>query len=185
MMKKFLCVILSIALVTGVAVLSAGAIRSEVPGVQAVSGVGSAPWWQSLPGWVQGILRYLFFGWIWMKPVVTDIKIYFLDADGKGNVVIKQGETIRLAANVLPSNATNKSVTWSVDDTDRATIDQSGVLTAKKTGDSALCWVRVTATAADGKGAYDTEDIGIEPPGGITTTYTATTPTTTTKARAP
>ena len=66
--KKFLSVVLAIALVAGVAVLSAGAIRSDIPaGMQAGS---AAPWWQGLPGFVQWMLRYLFFGWIWMKPVV-------------------------------------------------------------------------------------------------------------------
>jgi len=24
-------------------------------------------WWEKLPNWLQGILRYVFFGWIWMK----------------------------------------------------------------------------------------------------------------------
>jgi len=27
----------------------------------------SPPWWIGLPAWLQWILRYLFFGWIWMK----------------------------------------------------------------------------------------------------------------------
>ena len=26
-----------------------------------------APWWQSLPSWLQWVLRWFFFGWIWME----------------------------------------------------------------------------------------------------------------------
>ena len=25
-------------------------------------------WWQELPNWMQCVLRYIFFGWAWMKP---------------------------------------------------------------------------------------------------------------------
>jgi len=68
-LKKFLCIVLSIALVAGVAALSAGAIRAESPaGLRAAPGDSAAPWWQSLPGFVQFILRYLCFGWLWMRP---------------------------------------------------------------------------------------------------------------------
>lgn len=66
-LKKILCVVLSIALMVGVAALSAGAIRAEAPASEA----GSAPWWAGLPGPIQWILRWVFFGWFWMQEPPT------------------------------------------------------------------------------------------------------------------
>jgi len=133
-LKKFLSILLCVALVAGVAVLSAGAIRSEAPAVvQAEDHGHGSVWWQGLPGWVQSILRYLLFGWIWMKQPVSDIEIYFPGNDGKGGAVVMQGETMQLAANTEPANAANKNVVWSVDcNASVATINPStGLLEAK------------------------------------------------------
>jgi uncharacterized protein YjdB len=44
------------------------------------------------------------------------------------------GGTLQIIAIVEPENAEDKSVTWSVDDTLKATIDASGLLTAKSNG---------------------------------------------------
>lgn len=55
------------------------------------------------------------------------------------------GGTLQMQANVLPSNATNKTVVWSVSDTTLATIDSTGLLKAKKDG-----VVTITATSNDG-----------------------------------
>jgi len=64
--KKILSLILSITLVMGVAALSVCAVGTEPSaGVQATT----SQWWEGLPDWIQGILRWLFFGWIWMKPI--------------------------------------------------------------------------------------------------------------------
>ncbi|MDC7230473.1 MAG: Ig-like domain-containing protein [Sphaerochaetaceae bacterium] len=44
---------------------------------------------------------------------------------------VVEGETLQLHAVVTPSDATDNSLTWSVDNgTGRATIDQSGLLTS-------------------------------------------------------
>jgi len=32
-----------------------------------VTRTGDASWWLSVPGWLQWILRWILFGWIWMK----------------------------------------------------------------------------------------------------------------------
>jgi len=72
-LKKFLCVVLSIALMTGVAALSATSIRAEAPvGAQAASRADSGPWWAGLPPWLQWTLRWIFFGWIWMEIPITE-----------------------------------------------------------------------------------------------------------------
>ena len=58
------------------------------------------------------------------------------------------GGTETLTATVEPSDATNKNVTWSSDDTSVATVDASGLVTAVARGTAVI-----TATAADGSGA--------------------------------
>ncbi|MBP3964294.1 LamG-like jellyroll fold domain-containing protein [Paenibacillus lignilyticus] len=62
------------------------------------------------------------------------------------------GETAQMSATVTPENATDKSVSWTVvgadgDATNKATIDQNGLLTAVAEG-----VVKVVATAKDGSG---------------------------------
>lgn len=68
--------------------------------------------------------------------------------EGAEHVAI--GGTITLEATIAPENATNKAITWSVDNTDVATID-NGVLTGVSEGK-----VVVTATTSNGKTATHT-----------------------------
>lgn len=51
----------------------------------------------------------------------------------KTNVAMRVGETYKLTATVYPSNATNKSVTWSTNDLSVATVSE-GTVTAKGVG---------------------------------------------------
>ena len=60
---------------------------------------------------------------------------------------IKVGETCTLGVTVSPSNATNKSVTWSSSNTAVATVDCGGTVTGKSVGS-----VTISATANDGSG---------------------------------
>ncbi len=69
---------------------------------------------------------------------------------------ITDGKAQQLSVEVLPANAMNKTVTWSVSDTDIAVVDQSGLLTPSKNGA-----VEVTATANDGSGVFGTLTINI------------------------
>ena len=72
------------------------------------------------------------------------ISVTGVNISGIDSVLV--GETITLTANITPDNATDKSVTWSVDKIEFATIDAtSGMLTGKTAGD-----VVVTATTKDG-----------------------------------
>jgi uncharacterized protein YjdB len=62
--------------------------------------------------------------------------------------------TYQVIATVLPANATDKSLTWSI--TGPATITQAGLVTATGNGTAA-----VTATAKDGSGVFGTLSIPI------------------------
>ena len=84
------------------------------------------------------------------SPVlVTSITV--TGAGGATTISVNAG-TLQMSAAVLPSNATNKNVTWSVTNgTGSGTISGSGLLTATGNGN-----VTVTATAQDGSGIYGT-----------------------------
>ncbi|NME68994.1 Ig-like domain-containing protein [Flammeovirga aprica] len=72
--------------------------------------------------------------------------------------MIKEGEELQLSTEVLPLDADDKSVTWSVvNGTGKATIDASGNLTAVQFGT-----VTVKAKANDGSGVEGTFDLTIE-----------------------
>lgn len=58
---------------------------------------------------------------------------------------LETGKTGTLKATVAPDNATNKSVSWSSDNTDVATVDSSGKVTAVKAGTA-----KITVKTTDG-----------------------------------
>ena len=74
--------------------------------------------------------------------------------NGQDSVYI--GDNLQMNAAVLPENATNSSVTWSVEPEGYATISSTGLLSADKAGN-----VKVIASANDGSGKTDTIDIRI------------------------
>ena len=61
----------------------------------------------------------------------------------------KPGDTEQLTATIIPNNATNQTLNWSVDNSDVVSVDATGKMTAKKEGIAI-----VTATSVDG-GKYD------------------------------
>ena len=63
----------------------------------------------------------------------------------KSETAVRSGSTETLTATVLPSNATNKSVTWSSSDTSVATVSSSGVVTGVSRGKAVI-----TATTVEG-----------------------------------
>jgi len=63
----------------------------------------------------------------------------------KASAEVGTGETYALAANFLPSNTTNKGVTWSSSDESIATVSSAGVVTGVKPGTAII-----TATTVDG-----------------------------------
>ncbi len=63
----------------------------------------------------------------------------------KSTTTINKGKTETLTATVTPSDASNKSVTWTSSNTSIATVSSSGVVTAKAYGTA-----NITVTTADG-----------------------------------
>lgn len=62
------------------------------------------------------------------------------------NVTLKIGESTTLEASITPDNATNKNVTWSSEDSDIASVDKDGEVTAKGEGKTTI-----TVTTEDGE----------------------------------
>lgn len=66
------------------------------------------------------------------------------------------GGTTKITANIQPAEATNKTLTWSVSDPEKASVDQEGTVTALANGT-----VTVTTTANDGSGVTGTIEVTI------------------------
>ena len=63
------------------------------------------------------------------------------------------GEQLHMTSEILPADATNKTVIWKVNDTSLATIDENGVLTANNENKSGV--VTVTAKAGNQTDSVD------------------------------
>ncbi|TXK71784.1 Ig-like domain-containing protein, partial [Paenibacillus sp. N3.4] len=92
--------------------------------------------------------------------VVQVASIVVTGANGATAITSKGGQLL-MSADVLPANASNKAVTWSVvntdgTQTDKATISTAGLVTAQKDGQ-----VKVVASAADGSGVTGSATINI------------------------
>ena len=83
------------------------------------------------------------------------------------------GNSFQLAASVIPADATNKNVTWSSSDTNVATVDQTGKVTAVNGGTATItvtteqnsytaeCVVKVTPKgSSEGEGFEGEDDFG-------------------------
>lgn len=71
------------------------------------------------------------------------IKTKSINLTYKGSLV--EGNKVQVISSISPSNATNKSVTWSSSNTSIAIVDQNGWVTLKKAG-----YVKITCNAKDG-----------------------------------
>ena len=85
--------------------------------------------------------------------VVTTINV---TGEAGDTTITENGGSLQLFAEVLPADATDPSITWSVDDTTIATLNETALLTAKTNGT-----VTVTVTANDGFGGSGTLDVVI------------------------
>ena len=78
-----------------------------------------------------------------------------------------EGQTSTLTATVTPSNATNKSVTWTSSDEAVATVSTSGVVTAVGNGTATI-----TAKTKDGTNLTATCEVTVSYPVYVTNTFT-------------
>lgn len=83
------------------------------------------------------------------------VKITSISLNGT-NTIATAGGTTQITANVQPPEATNKTLTWSVSDPEKASISQDGTVTAIADGS-----VNVIATANDGSGVTGTIQVTI------------------------
>ena len=92
-----------------------------------------------------------------VSVVKTDVTGVSLNSSSE---TLKKGDSVTLSAAVLPSDATYPGVMWTSSDTDIATVDASGMVTAKNfgiatitaeaDGVTAVCTVSVVKTAVTG-----------------------------------
>ncbi|MDE5744884.1 MAG: Ig-like domain-containing protein, partial [Paramuribaculum sp.] len=76
------------------------------------------------------------------------------------------GDMVNLTATVSPKNTTDKSVTWTSEDQTIATVDENGIVTAFKPGDTVI-----TATTANGLTASCSINVKVVEADGITLNY--------------
>ena len=89
----------------------------------------------------------------------STVKVSAISVSGEGNAtaITTNNGTLQMSAAIVPTNATNKNVTWLVENgTGEATISTEGLLTAVKNG-----IVTVKATAKDRSGKYGEKEIVI------------------------
>jgi uncharacterized protein YjdB len=88
---------------------------------------------------------------------VIEVETIIVTSEGSATSIDTNGGTLQMYANVLPEEADDKTVTWSVSSlTGDATISETGLLTAVADGE-----VQVKATANDGSGVEGTMIIDI------------------------
>ena len=90
----------------------------------------------------------------------------------RNSITLEEGQSTRLTATVLPEDATNKTLVWSIMNSSVATIDQNGVVTGLQVGSTtvvvncgnefAYCSVRVTEKGTDTGDPEELEDQGEE-----------------------
>jgi hypothetical protein len=85
----------------------------------------------------------------------TSVSDYVEEINLTGGEITENNGKLQIQAEVLPENASNKSLQWTIENTTgKATIDQDGVVRAKIDGE-----VTVTATATDGSWTEGTTSV--------------------------
>ncbi len=72
------------------------------------------------------------------------------------SITIEEGETTQLTATISPSNASNKTLTWSSNNTSVATVSSNGLVTAKAEGTATI-----TVKTTDGSNKSATSSITV------------------------
>lgn len=96
---------------------------------------------------------------VWDIKAADPVNVTGIDVvNQEGKYTVEAGKTLQLNAIVTPSNATDQTVTWSLEPANGiASIDENGLLTAGNTPGA----VTVKATANDGSGVVGTKDITV------------------------
>ena len=163
-MKKVLSVILAVSLLCCVAAASANAIQAAAsPSAVIAPQAASIPWWQGLPDFIQWILRYLLFGWVWMWPpevpatttaptttttTTVSVKVTGVTFTGSSSYTLSMCKTQLLTWAVTPSTATNKGVVFNSSNTAVAMVSPTGLITPKGEG-TAIITITTTDPLAD------------------------------------
>lgn len=91
----------------------------------------------------------------WFRKKSMHQLVQLLTLTGPSIINTNKG-SIQITANIAPTEAINKQVTWSINDTNLATITQTGLVTAKANGTAI-----VTAQTTDGSNLTATKTISI------------------------
>ena len=103
--------------------------------------------------------EYITIQWVMYDGSKQERKVVLSDENGniplidinisESEMTIKEGESVALTATCYPNNTTfSKKITWSSSDTNVATVDANGTVTAKSAGTAVI-----TATSENGKSA--------------------------------
>ena len=92
-----------------------------------------------------------------LNSVVIHVESIQITGEGDANAISTPGGTLQLTTDILPVNATNHSIGWSVvNSTGQSTVDANGLITAVSNGT-----VTAIASAFDGSGITDSFPITI------------------------
>ena len=80
----------------------------------------------------------------YIRPIYVRVPVTAITLD-QTSLVIFAGQSVTLTPNITPSSATKKNVRWESDNTNVATVDENGVVTAVAPGTATI-----TATTVDG-----------------------------------
>jgi len=105
---------------------------------------------------------------IFYNPVPAVIPVTGVNLD-KTTHTLNTGENFKLTATVVPSNATDKTVTWSSSNSSVASVDNTGKVTAGNTTGTA----NITATSNANTSAKGTCAVTVTAPSSATLTLTA------------
>ena len=89
--------------------------------------------------------------YVYVKKYVSSIEI-------PKEITVLRTNTRNIEANVLPTNASSKTLSWSSDDNNIATVTQTGVVKGVNVGTT-----NITATATDGSGVSATCKVTVNP----------------------
>lgn len=105
------------------------------------------------------------------KPAASKVKVIKVGLN-YSTIYLTKGKSKTLKATVSPSNATNKSVTWTSSNKKIATVSSKGKVTGKKAGTATI-----TVKAKDGSGKKATCKVVVTAPATATTAKKTTTTT--------